>query len=677
MLFNPQSINNNVNEVMDYVYDHNISILALCESWLADRNSPTTSIIKSRGFKIKHDFRSDRAGGGTAIIFKSCYSLHKVTLLGDFDTFEYTVVSLKCGSKNKILFLILYRTGNLTSHFIREFDNILSQVFALSDCVIVAGDLNIHFNKANSNKIIAQTVDIIDSYALQSHVSKSTHIKGGSLDKVFSFSLDRDLKFISCLVDSDSTLASDHFPVICTFKFDIQAKYFKTIQYRNIKGVKYDAFSQDLDDVISTHLSSTDNDLESAVNKFMNDSKSLVNHHAPMIRKTISIVDSAPWFDFEYKELRKERRKAERIWKKSKLTADKIAYKNLCSKCTIVASEKKKAYFTNFMSGISKNPRKIFSAVNKELDRNQAKCLPETLGDITEVATAFNKFFTEKVDKIRREIPIITSSNCTEHHFNGRYLYEFLPTTLEEIKSIINETGVKAAPDDLLPQSLLKKHIVKLLPVIVKLVNMSLSTGKMEGLKLADIIPLIKDEILDINVFNNYRPVSNLLFIGKIVERVVLRQLNEHMSKNLLHCPQQSAYKKGHSTETLLVRITNDLLMATDERSATVVMLLDLSAAFDTVDHDLLLKILENEIGLKGKVLTWFESFLKGRSQRIRIGHITSDVIFIKFGVPQGSVLGPVLFNIYIRSIYACVQKLGFGILGYADDHQILKVFTS
>ena len=106
-------------------------------------------------------------------------------------------------------------------------------------------------------------------------------------------------------------------------------------------------------------------------------------------------------------------------------------------------------------------------------------------------------------------------------------------------------------------------------------------------------------------------------------------------------------------------------------------MLLDLSAAFDTVDHDLLLNILEKEIGLRGNVLKWFQSFLKGRSQRIRLGKSTSESITIMFGVPQGSVLGPVLFNLYIRSIYRCVQKLGFTIFGYADDHQILKSFKA
>ena len=258
-----------------------------------------------------------------------------------------------------------------------------------------------------------------------------------------------------------------------------------------------------------------------------------------------------------------------------------------------------------------------------------------------------------------------------------KFLYNFEPTTLEELKEIISESGIKCSPADMLPQQLFKDNINSLLPVIVQLVNISLATGNVDGVKLADIVPLIKDASLDPNVLKNFRPVSNLTFLGKIIERVVLKRLNEHLSINNLHCPSQSAYRKNHSTETLLIRIWNDLLIASDEKNATVVMLLDLSAAFDTVDHALLLKILKCEIGLRGCALQWFKSFLTGRSQRIRLGHETSDEILIKFGVPQGSVLGPVLFNIYIRSIYRCVQNLGFNIFGYADDHQVFKSFST
>ena len=106
-------------------------------------------------------------------------------------------------------------------------------------------------------------------------------------------------------------------------------------------------------------------------------------------------------------------------------------------------------------------------------------------------------------------------------------------------------------------------------------------------------------------------------------------------------------------------------------------MLLDLSLAFDTVDHDVLLTILCDEIGVKGSALAWFTSFLKGRSQCIRLGKITSETVTIRLGVPQESVLGPVLFNLYnIRSIYATAQKIGFKILGFADDHQIYQSFN-
>ena len=199
----------------------------------------------------------------------------------------------------------------------------------------------------------------------------------------------------------------------------------------------------------------------------------------------------------------------------------------------------------------------------------------------------------------------------------------------------------------------------------------------MDGVKSALVVPLVKSASLDSSNFKNYRPVSNLAFIGKVVEKVVQKRLEKHMQDNNLNIPFQSAYKKNHSTETLLIRIVNDLLIATDEKKATVVMLLDLSAAFDTVDHDKLLNILRREIGVCGVALQWFTSYLKGRCQRVKIGTFESADITIRFGVPQGSVLGPILFNIYIRSLYSTVKSTKFNIHGFADDHQVYRSFNS
>ena len=142
------------------------------------------------------------------------------------------------------------------------------------------------------------------------------------------------------------------------------------------------------------------------------------------------------------------------------------------------------------------------------------------------------------------------------------------------------------------------------------LVNLSLSTGSVDGTKSAYLTPLIKGSSLDINNLKNYRPVSNLCFVGKIIEKVVLKRLNEHLNKNNLNIDHQSAYKNGFSTETLLIRVVNDLL------KATVVMILDLSAAFDTLAHSTLLAKLR-AAGINGIPLKWFQSYLNGRFQSV------------------------------------------------------------
>ena len=131
-----------------------------------------------------------------------------------------------------------------------------------------------------------------------------------------------------------------------------------------------------------------------------------------------------------------------------------------------------------------------------------------------------------------------------------------------------------------------------------------------------------------------------------------------------------------NSTDLLLMNVVNDLLIACDQKKPTIVLLLDLSAAFDTVDQEKLLTILKEELGIDGIALNWFRSFLTGRTQRVKINDSYSDVVNLEFGVAQGSVLGPPLFNIYIRSLYRHIQPSLFKIFGFADDHQLLKTFV-
>ena len=136
--------------------------------------------------------------------------------------------------------------------------------------------------------------------------------------------------------------------------------------------------------------------------------------------------------------------------------------------------------------------------------------------------------------------------------------------------------------------------------------------------KKAIISPLIKKQNLDQNILKNYRPVSNLSFISKIIEKAVCSQMNEYLSSFSLFEKHQSAYRKFHNTETALVKITNDLLLAADDKKVSVVVLLDLSAAFDTIDHNILIKRLKEDFGFDSKVLDWFFLISMGGHNRLK-----------------------------------------------------------
>ena len=166
-------------------------------------------------------------------------------------------------------------------------------------------------------------------------------------------------------------------------------------------------------------------------------------------------------------------------------------------------------------------------------------------------------------------------------------------------------------------------------------------------------------------------------FIGKLIERVVLNRLNTHMSSNNLHSDYQHGYKKNHGTETLLLKFIDEILVAIDKKLGVVVLIVDLSAAFDTVSHHVLLNILSTELGISGVALKWFKSFLIGRSQQVHINGETSEPIILTCGVPQGSVLGPALFNIYCRSMYKVFKDCDFKPLSYADDNSGMVSFSS
>ena len=212
--------------------------------------------------------------------------------------------------------------------------------------------------------------------------------------------------------------------------------------------------------------------------------------------------------------------------------------------------------------------------------------------------------------------------------------------------------------------------------VITLLINKSFKNAVVPKLlKTAFIKPLLKNYNLKLNEPKIYRPVSNRPSLSKLLEKVVARQLDEHLESNSLQSPMQSAYKRHHSAETALLLVHNDIVKSLDDDKFTVLLQLDLTAAFDTVDYDILLQRLQNRFGICDKTLQWFASYLSKRYRRVVIGESVSQPKLLSSGILQGSILGPKLFLLYLNSVGDIFNENGLSYHIYADD--ILIYFTA
>ena len=195
--------------------------------------------------------------------------------------------------------------------------------------------------------------------------------------------------------------------------------------------------------------------------------------------------------------------------------------------------------------------------------------------------------------------------------------------------------------------------------------------------KTAIVKPLLKKPSLDQDDLINYRPVSSLSFLFKVAEKLVLSQLSEYLNANQLFSPVQSACRQNHSIKTALVKIVNDLLPAHDDGKVSILTLLDLSATFDTIDHNVLLNRLEHAFSITGTALSWIRSYLSDRDQTVVVNGLKSEPFRLPYGVPHGSVLGPILFVLYTKPLDDIFDRHSVCHHSFADDTQMQNSSSS
>ena len=301
-----------------------------------------------------------------------------------------------------------------------------------------------------------------------------------------------------------------------------------------------------------------------------------------------------------------------------------------------------------------------------------------------DLAVRFNNYFIQKIANIctdliqnHQHLPLYVERPAPPGTQN---LSDFQPVTLPKLQNISQSTPNKNCDLDPVPTSLLKQILPSVIALIADIINSSLRVGIFpESFKRALVRPLFKKPGLEL-LERNYRPVSNLGYVSKLVECVVATQLVNHIKRYGLMEAHQLAYHPFHSMETALLKVKSDIIGALEKQEVACLILLDLSVAFNTIDHDILLGRLKSRFVVTGTNLNWLWSYLTHRTQAVEIdvqlsGGSRSAFVPLELGILQGSVLGPILFTIYTVPTGDICRRYQVESHLYADDTQIYLSF--
>uniref|UniRef100_A0A803SQV2 Reverse transcriptase domain-containing protein n=1 Tax=Anolis carolinensis TaxID=28377 RepID=A0A803SQV2_ANOCA len=381
--------------------------------------------------------------------------------------------------------------------------------------------------------------------------------------------------------------------------------------------------------------------------------------------------NQSPWFTEELRAMKREKRRLEVMWRERRDEESESAYKKSRESYEQTITEAKKSYYASLIVSASSHPAQLFKIIRS---LTKVPSVPNN-NDLAPSAEVFQSYFADKISLLRRELPA-TMDTVTELEtpwpLSGPILDRFTPLDAEAVDRIMTAARPTTCSLDPCPSWLVKSCLDGLREPLLNIINSSLEQGVFpEGLKEASVSPLLKKPDLDRSVPASYRPVSNLPFLGKLVERAAVEQLQQFLNDTVGLDPFQSGFRKGHGTETVLVAITDQLRCQRDQGGSALLVLLDLTAAFDTVDHNLLTHRLAMT-GVRGIPLKWVSSFLQNRGQRVVREGLVSAWSPLTCGVPQGAILSPLLFNIYMRPLARLVRSFGLECHQYADDTQLI-----
>ena len=526
---------------------------------------------------------------------------------------------------------------------------------------------------------------ILNNFGLKNNVKQATHNAGHILDLVID-SIENPIVG-SVNVEPQSTV-SDH--RIVSFQIQVNAipKNKTVISFRNYNCLDQNNFSNHLsanyEQLMLLNCPHSTNLSASCVNcktdSYKNAASSYIEQNAPIVHKTIMVKESGgEWYNADIRQAKKVMRKAEKLYLKHGNEYYEAQFRLAKqAKCNLVTAAKCE-YYKAKIGECTNDSSKLYRVLNKLLGKTNGNIpLPTRTNDF-DLANDFSMHFLLKVRRISDLFNAVQpSSSCLIPDYPVLPFSSFMEMDTEQVLCVIRKVNKTNCANDPFNMRKIRFEAIStpIANIFTDIVNSSFSTGVFPvSENYATVKPLLKSG-KDKDELSSYRPLYNTSFLSKVLETACLLQLNDHLSKIPSLQRLQSAYRRNHSVETAVMKVYNDLILNKSQGKDTILVLLDLSAAFDTVDHDILLNDLF-VLGIDGTVLEWFKSYLRDRKFKVCISDTLSNECEMKTGVPQGSILGPILFLIYTIELHYVLESLGISYHCYADDTQIYFSFET